>query len=403
MFNRQILVGQALLTAILVAAISVQSSTARLNPGSSTNLIQNTINRLLNGDTLYLPEGDYLLTEAIKLNRDTNIAIIGQSQDAVVRFSSQYHYISGNVSWSNPMTFNLFNIVKCSNITIRNLHFKGTTNNYRSSGPFNSGIFIDSSINITVTNCEFEDNLSNGIYAFQSVSNCNFTNNFMHGRFYSSGIVLNSATCAHNKISNNTIDYGNGLGAMGIWIINGTNNNRITSNIIKGCNAEAIVCEGPGATTSGTPGIPSSSDSICSNKVSNCSYGIVLRSHLFGIVDSNEVRDCSKVGIQLFPENDKTYQVKNNIVSGNLVINCGTSEDPNCPDAGILVGTNWSNFPDANTIIGNTVIGGKNGIYVKYAKNCTIMGNNIRNVRQQRVVVIKANTDTSARNPSEFH
>jgi parallel beta-helix repeat protein len=368
----------SILPIIFIASFTAYSSTVYLTPNSS---LQNAINTLSSGSTIILQDGIYTVPEVIQIYQKTGITIRGQSKNAIVKFSSGFNLIPPNSSaWSDPSPFNLFNIRACSNVTFQNIHFNGTGRTgtiWQLDGPFNSAIYISSSTNISVTDCEFEDDFANGIYAYTSVSNSKFADNFIHGRIYSTGIVLNSASCNNNIIQSNFIDI---VGPMGIWITDGAHHNSINSNIVKWCSAEAIVCEGQGPDSA-----PSTRNSICSNIISNCIYGIVLRCHSFGIVDGNAINDCKVVGIQLMPEDPAThsnnidYQVINNISSNNLIINCGTDKDYR---AGITVGAPapTTQVNDGNTIIGNTIYGGNHGIKVQDANNCAIISNSFSNL-----------------------
>lgn len=340
---------------VLISAFIVQSSTLYLTPGT---LNQSAIDALPDGSTIILQDGNYLLTQAIKLNGKINISIIGQSGNNTISFNQTCY------------EFNLVDILNCQNITIQNLNFKGTIYTVIRSDwhlDYSNGIFINQATNISVKNCSFADRLGCGIYAHASVLNSSFSNNFFYGYFLS-GICLKGGSCINDTISNSMIDFDNGLGSMGIWIVDGANNNHIISNIIKGCNAEAIICEGPGTAR----------NTISSNAIDNCSYGIVLRCHSAGIVDGNSIKNCPTVGIQLMPEstpNNATYEVTDNIVSNNLIINCGTMS----PEAAAISAGTWvsTQICKGNTITSNTILGGKTGVFINNVKSCAVFGNNI--------------------------
>lgn len=96
---------------------------------------------------------------------------------------------------------------------------------------------------------------------------------------------------------------------------------------------------------------------ITNNAIDNCLGGIFTSATTNSIIANNTIKDCSVRGIMLY-SGDYNMQERDNVVTGNVLNNCGTTgTDEFAPI--VILNTN------RDVIADNVIFGGYNGIYLR--------------------------------------
>ena len=170
---------------------SVRASPGTVNVPGDFNSIQQAVNNVSSGDTIFVHTGTYY--ERVVINK--SIALVGENRGSTIIDGSQ----SGNVIY----------IVNTANVTIEGFTVR------RSGTSPNCGIFVDHSVDITIRNNRIIDN-AEGISLLSSSGNVICDNNISNNN---DGIYLFSSS--DNVISRNTISLSN---YDGIYLYYSVNN-----------------------------------------------------------------------------------------------------------------------------------------------------------------------------------
>ena len=154
---------------------SVRASPRTVNVPGDFSSIQQAVNNVSSGDTIFVHTGIY--SEHVVINK--SIALVGENRDSTIIDGSQ----SGNVIY----------IVNTANVTIEGFTVR------RSGTSPNCGIFVGHSVDITIRNNRIIDN-AEGISLLSSSGNVICDNNISNN---DDGIYLFSSS--DNIISRNTI------------------------------------------------------------------------------------------------------------------------------------------------------------------------------------------------------
>ena len=207
---------------------SVRADPGTVNVPGDFSSIQQAVNNVSSGDTIFVHTGIY--SEHVVINK--SIALVGENRYSTIIDGSQ----SGNVIY----------IVTTANVTIEGFTVR------RSGTSPNCGIFVDHSVYITIRNNRIIDN-AEGISLLSSSGNVICDNNISNNN---DGIYLLSSS--DNVISRNTISLSNYDGISLYYSVN----NVVSRNFVLYNNLDGISLYYSG------------SNVICGNTVLNNYLGI---------------------------------------------------------------------------------------------------------------------------------
>ena len=327
---------------------------------SAQTTINNAINALPSGGgTVYLMEGTYIIDGEILPNN--NVTIAGAGKATIIKFKDS---IGVN-------THAIYGISK-SRLVIRDLKIDG--NKANNTGLADNGIYMGSVGSgsgataipgVTINSVEIVNMAQYGIY-MNSTINSTVTNSTVTASA-NTGIYMTSMT--NNTIVNNNVL---GSGGVGIYVLGGTGGN-ITSNIVEGSTSNGIqVASGSRIAVTGNS-VKSSTDngiqlagssiSVTGNTIaSNTDVGIYVQGTQH-VISGNTIASNATHGIYLQTTTD------NNITDNSIISNDGH---------GIYAwNSNVRNTITSNVIRDNGSTGSSNGIYITLLSNYNMIANNI--------------------------
>ena len=311
---------------VLVLLLSGTASAERIDIPADYATIQSGLDHARPGDTIYVHAGTYherplkIFTSNITLI-GADAIIEGDGHDVCLYINARGVKISGFVVQNGERGIWLEDSTACviANNTVFNNRGKGSSKTVIHEG---HGIGLTSSSNCIIANNTALYNSAYGIALFQASNNVIMGNRCARNRDYQ--IILGTSSC-NNTITENTLSgsvYGHG-----IYIFTRSNNNVVTKNVI----------------------------------FNNSNSGINLLSAHYNLISDNILKSNIMglwIGSILYPSNG-------NIIANNTV----TSNQRR----GIEV------FGDENEIINNTVVGNKEGIYIRYGAGNMIYHNHLNN------------------------
>jgi parallel beta-helix repeat protein len=232
--KKAVMVLSMILCLVFVPCLKDYKTSVRADPGTVNvpgdfSSIQQAVNNVSSGDTIFVHTGIY--SEHVVINK--SIALVGENRDSTIIDGSQY----GNVIY----------IINTANVTIEGFTVRG-------SGLYpNCGIFVDHSVHNTIMNNIVLDN-AEGISLLSSSGNVVCDNNISNNN---DGICLFSSS--DNVISRNTISLSNYDGIYLYYAVN----NVVSHNFVLYNNLDGISL------------YYSSGNVIYGNTVLNNYYGII--------------------------------------------------------------------------------------------------------------------------------
>jgi parallel beta-helix repeat protein len=318
----------------------------------------------LGGGTVFFPRGTYIIdaSDSLRIINASRIAILGEEGGTIISKRS-------GTGTYGPTDNCILRIDGSTNITVRNIYFKGAGKNWGGDSDYGTGLFLNNSSKCNVTKCEFSD--LNLCVVGSHTNECQFTNNFFHGQVGQDGIKIQLGGNG-NIISNNTMNFSAPTVAMGIRLANFPTHTVVTGNTLKGMGSEAILDDDG-----------QSFSVINSNTIDSCSYGIALKGCTNSVIAGNTISNTPLTGILLLSQ--KHLPVNDNLISNNILSNCGY----NLSVGGaidVLKDTSGINSR-RNTITGNRIDLTKlYGIEV-FADSCTISNNYLTRCGSVGIVV----------------
>ncbi len=312
---------------ILVLLLSGTASAERIDIPADYATIQSGLDHARPGDTIYVHAGTYherplkIFTPNITLI-GADAIIEGDGHDVCLYINARGVKISGFVVQNGERGIWLEDSTACviTNNTVFNNRGKGGPNTVIHEG---HGIGLTSSSNCIIANNKVLSNSAYGIALFQSTNNVIRGNRCDRNRDYQ--IILGTDSC-NNTITENTLSgsvYG-----PGIYIFTRSNNNVVTKNVI----------------------------------FNNSNSGINLLSTHHNLISDNILKFNSFNGLWI----GSTSSTSN----GNIIANNTVTSNQRC---GIEVSG------DENEIINNTVVGNKEGIYIREGTGNRIYHNHFNN------------------------
>ena len=278
--------------------------------------IQDAINAASDGDTIFVYSGVYY--ENVAINK--RITLIGEDRDTTI-INGGGNGKSVNITLNHAIISGFtisgggIQIYHTNHVSILNCSFSYNSN----------GIYLDSSLNNNIYNCNIYNNSNDGIYAYYSNSNsiydCNVSNN----------------------------------GNAGIRLRYSYNNSIYNCNISN--NGNGIVLES------------SYNNSIYNCNISNHSYGIWLGSYFSSSCSyNNSIYNCDI-------SNNGNGIVLNYPSNNNSIYNCNISN--NWGDS--IHGSSYNNFIYMNNFMNNNVYSGSNVFHSPLPITYTYNGNTYTN------------------------
>jgi hypothetical protein len=293
---------------------------------SSTLAIQKSIDNNPLNKEIKLDEGNFKV-ENINLN--SNSIISGHGSSTILTVSN---------------TDNIFTLLTKTNVTVRNLSFKGNNSSTNILG--GNGILVNNSSFVTIENCYFDgfgsalDTGASAIFITNISSDCSVINNYITGGmgkvqgcdinvYFSSGKILISGNRCYSNANSNGI-FVNATEPKGNCIV--------TGNFCDNHMRHGIMCVYGGIDT--YIGNSIISNNICTN---NLSTGIYCNTNIHGfIITSNIIESCSGGGENGYGISGGISVLGNGskIISNNYISNTGKTTagvtriiDPSTGDA----------------------------------------------------------------------
>jgi len=257
-----------------------------------TQAFLDAVKELENKSVLYIPSGNYLITEKLILENN-NIIIKGETKTKI---------IIDNTSITHLPIFAAENL---ENIIIENITFEGyTEHSYK-------GIEFTNCLNVEIKKCINKKNMNDSIIEFTNSKNIFIKNNYITGSEWNSGIAV-YGNSKNIFISDNYITGGNAYYPIDIEpAVNGgtnANNVHIFNNIIENSVWDGIAIQKTFNAFCYNNYIDGISDSSASGdgRISGIK---IVEGHNINIY-KNKIKNCDNYGINLI----QTYNVK---IEGN--------------------------------------------------------------------------------------
>jgi len=167
------------------------------------------------GQDLYIPKGEYLVTQNIQIQR-SNVTVYGDAKDTVITLKREQKS-NDTKSKASLLTF-----TKAMNVTIKELHLKYEGNFFEKSGESLSGkvsgLYVTSGKNIHISGIEAEGFNDSGIYMASGqdilLEECDLHHNRVAGLLYGN---VDGVTIQKNVFTYNGSEYdgATGYGCVG--------------------------------------------------------------------------------------------------------------------------------------------------------------------------------------------
>jgi parallel beta-helix repeat protein len=272
------------------------------------------------GGEVVILDGTYNITASINIPKD-NVSIRGSGNATTLK--RMYNSTSAN---SGPTARGLITLNEKSGCKIQGLQIDGNKATY--TGSYNSGIYLYSSSNNTVTGNTCNNN--SGISLSSSSNNNTVTGNTCNNN--NSGIYLRSSndnTVIGNTCSNNS--------SNGIYLYSSSNNNTVTGNTCSNNSSNSIYLYSS-----------SNNNTVTGNTCNNNSNGISLSSSSNNNTVTGNTCNNNSYGIRLYSSSD------NNITGNTCIRGTGTPEDYTTDQHTILLSGTSNNY---NLISSNDCMG----------------------------------------------
>jgi parallel beta-helix repeat protein len=293
------------------------------------------------GGEIVILDGTYNIAAKINVTKD-NVSIRGNGNATILKRMFNSSVVEGVITLTGR-----------SGCKIANLQVDGNKTSYTNYR--NSGIYLDSSSNNTVTCNTCNNNNNYGIYLGSSSNNNTVTGNTCNNN---SSYDINLSSSSNNTVTGNTCNNSN----YGIRLSSSSNNNTVTGNTCNNNNNYGIDLSSSSNNTvtsntcsDNSRGInlsSSSNNTVTSNTCSDNSYGIYLASSSNNTITGNTCNNNSNNGIRLSSSS-------NNTVTGNTCIRgTGQTSDYASDQYTIqLQGTNNNyNLISSNNCMGKAVV-----------------------------------------------